>query len=119
MASEDKLNRETETRALGTEMRIHDQFFCNYTGNFNTNLPWSKAPANENWFEELLQGYTEVDMEMVDPWRIVAAFDYFWDLKFDSEKPAESAKPNFYGDRVLQQGLRHQLISSGRWLRMP
>lgn len=77
-------------------MRIHDQFFYNYTGNFNTNLPWSKAPENENWFEELQQGYTEVDMEIVDPWRIVAAFDYFWDLKFDSEKPAESAKPNVY-----------------------
>jgi hypothetical protein len=97
-AAEQKLNNETGWRALDTEMRIHDQFFYNFAGNWNTNLPWSKAPEGENALEELLQGYTEVDMEVKDPWKINAAFDYFWDLQFDAEKPPEIARPDFYSE---------------------
>ncbi|HSW43095.1 MAG TPA: hypothetical protein VLM76_11355 [Patescibacteria group bacterium] len=95
-AAERKLNNESATHGLGTEMRIHDQLFYNYNGNFNTNLPFSKAPENEWWFEELSQGYTEVDMEIQEPRLINANFNYFWDIQIDSEKAPTAAQPHFY-----------------------
>lgn len=97
-AAEDKLDRETGSKTLTYEQRIHDQFYYNYAGNWNSNLPLSKAPENENWFEEQNQGYTEVDAEQVDPWRIAVNTWYFIDLQFDSEKPAIAGRPDFYSE---------------------
>jgi len=94
-AAEAKLNNETNTRALGAEMRIHDQTFYNFVGNWNSNLPWSKGAEGENAAEELFQGYTEVDIEVKDPWKINAGFNYFWEIKIDSEK-ASTANTQFY-----------------------
>lgn len=97
-AAEDKLDRDTCCRTLTYEQRIHDQFYFNYTGNANWNLPLSKVPENENWFEEQQQGYTEVDAEQVDPWRINVNTWYFIDLQFDSEKPSIAGRPDFYSE---------------------
>lgn len=94
-AAETKLDNETDTRALDAEMRIHDQFYYNYTGNWNSNLPWTKGAEGENAIEELRQGYTEVDIEMSDPWRINAGFSYFWEIEINSEKKS-TATNKFY-----------------------
>jgi hypothetical protein len=89
---------------LTYEIRIHDQFYYNFTGGWNTNLPWSKGAEGENPFEELAQGYTEVDLEQKDPWRINFGAFYFFDAQFDAEKAAINGLPDFvseveYGDK--------------------
>jgi hypothetical protein len=93
-----KLNNETGTHALDYEIRIHDQYYYNFVNSWQTNLPISKAPENENWFEELNQGYTEVDMEQDDPYRIDNTGLYYWNQYFDSEKSAVSGAPQFYSE---------------------
>lgn len=96
--AEDKLDAETNTRTLTYEIRIHDQFYYNFTGGWNTNLPWSKGAEGENAFEELAQGYTEVDLEQVDPWRINFGAFYFFDAQFDNEKAAINGLPDFWSE---------------------
>lgn len=90
------LDQSNATKALGIEMRTHDQYYYNYTGTFNTNFPYSKAPENENPAEELAQRYTEVDMEVVNPNNIVAGRDYYMNLQWDSEKTPSGGRPDFY-----------------------
>jgi hypothetical protein len=97
-AAEAKLNNESAQKGLGPEIRIHDQFFFNFTGNWQTNLPWSGAAASENAFEEFAQGYSEIDMEIQEPVKINAGFDYFWDIQVDAEKPPEPGKPDFWSE---------------------
>ena len=100
-AAEDKLDRETGTRTLTYEQRIHDELYYNYAGNANWNLPLSKAPENEVWWEEWRcqpDGCTEVDSEQVDPWRINVNTWYFIDLQFDAEKAAVAGLPDFYSE---------------------
>lgn len=96
--AKDYLNANSSTKAIDWEIRIHDQYYYNFVNNFNTSLPYTKAPENENWLEELAQGYTEVDMEQDVPSRISAETHYFWDQQFDSEKSATSTKPDFYSE---------------------
>lgn len=97
-AAEDKLDAETATKTLTYENRIHDQGYYNHVNNFNTNIPWSKAPEGENAIEEAFQGYTETDMEQVDPWRIDFGGVYFWDQQYDSEKAAIAGLPDFWSE---------------------
>jgi hypothetical protein len=97
-AAEQKLNDESAQKGLGPEIRIHDQDYFNFTGNWNTNLPWSGAAVSENWFEEAVQGYTEIDLEIQEPVNIVKDFNYFWDIQVDAEKPPNAAKPEFYSE---------------------
>lgn len=96
--AENKLDAETDSKTLTYELRIHDQFYYNFSNAFNTNLPWSKAPEGENAIEELAQGYTEVDMEQVDPWRININTNYFWDQRFDSEKASINGLPDIWSE---------------------
>lgn len=96
--AENKLDAETDSKTLTYELRIHDQFYYNHSNAFNTNLPFSKAPEGENAIEELAQGYTEVDMEQVDPWRINVDQNYFWDQRFDSEKASINGLPDIYSE---------------------
>ncbi len=96
--AESKLNNETSTKTLTTEIRIHDQYYYNLANYFNTNLPYSKAAESENWAEEFEQGYSEIDMEIKDPWRITANFSYFWDIQVDAEKAPTSTRPDFYSE---------------------
>ncbi len=95
-AAEQKLNNESATKGLDTEMRIHDQFYYNFVDAWNSNLPFSKGPENENPAEELFQGYTEVDAEIQEPKLIDVNFNYFWDIKIDSEKAPLVGHPDFY-----------------------
>lgn len=74
------------SKALGFQLTIVDQYWYNYTGSWATNLPYTKAAENENPIEELLQGYTEVDTEINDPSRIVAGVNYYIDYQIDSER---------------------------------
>lgn len=97
-AAENKLDAETNTRTLTYEMRIHDQFYYNFTGQFQSNLPWSKAAEGENPIEEAIQGYTEVDLEQKDPFRINFGAFYFFDSQYDSEKASIAGLPDFVSE---------------------
>ncbi|HYN50722.1 MAG TPA: hypothetical protein VES62_07335 [Thermoleophilaceae bacterium] len=96
--AEDYLDANSATKAIEYEIRIHDQYYYNFVNSWSTNLPYSKAPENENWLEELQQGYTEVDMEQYTPSLINPQVYYFWDQAFDSEKTAISGWPDFYSE---------------------
>lgn len=95
-AAEDKLDAEPATKGLDFELRIHDQTYYNFTGNWNTNLPFSKGAENENPFEELIQGYTEVDTEIQEPMLIATGVDYFIDYQIDAEKNPTPTAPDFW-----------------------
>lgn len=91
----DKFAVDKNDKALDFEQQIKNQFYYNFTGAFNTNVPWTKAPEAENAAEELFQGYSEVDTEVKDIIKFVAEFNYFVDLKWDSEKSAIAGAPTF------------------------
>jgi hypothetical protein len=91
-------NAEWQVKGLGTQLRIADQFYYNYTGVANWNYPYSKVPENENPLEELIQGYTEVDGEINNPNTIIGGYNYFIDYRFDSEKIAVAGSPTFNSD---------------------
>lgn len=95
-STEDYLDANASTKTLTYEITIRNQYYYNWVSGFSTNLPYSKAPENENPIEELAQGYSEVDMEQYNPALINANFNYFWDQKFDSEKSAIAGEPDFY-----------------------
>lgn len=93
------LNNETNQRALEYEIRIRDEtYYDGVAENFNTNLPWSKAPTVGSWPEELRDGHTEIELEQWDPYRIHNAVVYYWHQQVDSEKPAVSGAPTFYSE---------------------
>jgi hypothetical protein len=83
------------TKALGWQLSIINQNWYNYVNTFNTNLPFTKAPENENPLEEAAQGYTEVDTEIKDPSAVDWGVFYFIDYKIDSEQKATSNGPTF------------------------
>lgn len=97
-AAKDLFNAQWQDKGLGTQLRIADQFYYNYTGVANWNYPYSKNPENENPIEELAQGYTEVDGEINEPNKIVVGNNYFIDYKVDSEKKAIAGSPTFNSD---------------------
>lgn len=94
--AENKLDRESDTRGLGMEMRIHHQDYYNFTGNWQTNLPWSGAAASENFIEEAEQGYTEVDTEIQHPAQIVVDVNYFIDYQVNSQTIGTTTRPDFW-----------------------
>ena len=81
------------TKAMNWEINILDQYYYNFANNWSTNAPLTKNPENENWLEELAQGYTEVDTEVNDPGRLVANVNYFVDYQMDSEKSSWTVLP--------------------------
>lgn len=98
-AAETKLDNEADTRYLVIEQRIHDQYFYNGASCcFSTNLPYSSYPEFECCYEEFIQRYSEADMEIRNPARILQDTTYFYDLMWDSEKPSETNKPLFYSE---------------------
>lgn len=99
-AREQTLNNQSATKGLGTEVRIKNQDYYDFNNGvagdkFNTNLPWTKRPENENALEEWIRGYTEVDMEIKDASKINKEVFYFWDIKVDSERIPTSSQPIF------------------------
>jgi len=75
-----------DSKALGFQLTIVDQYWYNFDGYWTTNLPYTKAAENESWYEEWIQGYTEVDTELNNPSAVVAGINYFIDYRIDSEK---------------------------------
>jgi hypothetical protein len=96
--AEAKLNNESSSKGLGFQLTIIDQYWYNFTGNWNTNLPWSKGAENENVIEELIQGYTEVDTEIQDPVRINVNYNYYIDYQIDQERQVGYRYPVFYSE---------------------
>lgn len=90
-------------RGLDTEVRIGsanpDQDYydriANASGGFNTNMPFTKAPEDEDPIQERFQGYSETDMEMKDIVKFKAEFNYFWDTQWNSQKSSIAGHPVF------------------------
>ena len=95
-AAEDKLDAESATKGLGFELTVHNQWYYDFTNSWNTNLPYSKEPENENPIEEAQQGYTEVDTEIQEPYLINVSFNYFLSYQLDAERTPTSTQPDFY-----------------------
>jgi hypothetical protein len=94
-AAATKLNNISATRNLEFAVKIENQSYYNGINNWNTNAPFSKAPEGSSFAEEAADGYTEVEMEMIEPHRTTNGVFYFWDQQFDSEKAAVAGAPTF------------------------
>jgi len=91
-----ELNQISDTRNLEFDVDICNQFYYNGRDNWNTNVPYSKAPEGSSFAEEEADDCTEVEMEMSEPYRIHNDGVYFWDQQYDSEKSAVSGAPTFH-----------------------
>jgi len=89
------LNNISDTRNLEFDLKIVDHTYYNGRDNWNTNVPFSKAPEGSSFAEEWHDGWTEIEMEMIEPHRIHNDWVYFWEQQFDSEKSAVVGAPTF------------------------
>ena len=91
----DKFWLDRNDKGLDFEQRIKHQDYYNFDFAWNTNVPFTKAPENENFLEEWRSGESEVDTEVKDITRFVAEFNYFLDLRWDATLPAVVNAPKF------------------------
>lgn len=94
-ASADYLNQISSYRNLEFSVKITNETYYNGINNWTTNAPYSKAPEGSSFAEEAIDHYTEVEMEMINPYLISNTAVYYWDQQFNSERTAISTAPKF------------------------